>query len=290
MKKVSSKILLIMLVVIMVLPLKAQKSSYKNFEEKIGNYQKKLVYWSKIKGDDKKLSKKQKGKHLSKYRKKLMDIMDISKNKWNFENERFLKNLYYHKVNINKYKEIENLTEETFKDISIYDGRGYLLRSIMFSDLIIEGKILSRRKTNFFEENFDEENNYDWEYSILINKVLYIDNNYNISKNDTIKMFHTQLIWGSSADFNNNYLEKKMTGIYSFSKLFHDEILSRLNNKNENKKKYRKNIIELLQNKNNHHVGNIIESYNLSKEEILNNIDEYKKINGSKIFYNKGFE
>ena len=157
------------------------------FQTKIKSFEKTNVYWSKIKGYDNILSKEIKENHLKEYRNKLMKIFGKSKSDWNYSDEELLSKLYYHKININRYKELEEMTGTNI-ELRCDTRYNYFLFSLMFSDVILIGEIIDKKKLPF-ETHWDF-----YEYIINTKTILYADKYYLDSVKYQVRIFYDSIL------------------------------------------------------------------------------------------------
>lgn len=205
----------------------------KSFDEKIKELEKKNVYWSVIKGDDKKISKDKLTAHLTEYRNKIIDILGKKNDEWNEFQEHILSRLYYHKININKYQDIEKLFMTKFRDLfddkfSTYENfNSYLLADVLFSDVIVTGKIVDKKDVKLDEDTLID--GLFWEYIIRPKEILYSDEYYIESIKNELHIYDCLV----SNDFGNNfkdlYRSGNLNGVFFCSK-FGDEYMERINN------------------------------------------------------------
>jgi len=88
---------------------------------KVNELSSQLVYWSSFRNDTLEINPDDAKTHLAEYRKKLMKILKKNDKNWNQTDERRLNNLYYHKINLNKFKEIGDIVNYDFKKIFYND-------------------------------------------------------------------------------------------------------------------------------------------------------------------------
>ena len=302
MKKVSSKILLIMLVAIMVLPLKADEKSYKNFEEKIANLQKDNVYWSKIRDDAKKLTKSQKEKHLSQYRVKLMDILDIDEEKWNNYDEYLLSRFYYHKVNINEYEKIEDIFNIELEKLPLPDyeltskegGNLKRLKKIIYNDVIVEGHIINRKEVDL-SYILEKDSGYSVsEYTIQTDNVFFSDKAY-FDKIKKSFLVHDDGKWFVGRnEIETLYEQKNMKGIFFISyhgkeKYIRDKVVTKIYEDYRRKNNIYDHFELFLRNPYIEKSPDDQIYYNYYTK-LKNCIKKYVKINNSELFYKREYK
>ncbi len=253
--------------------LSQDSTNQKSFDEKIKELEKKNVYWSTIKGDDKKISKDKKENLLAEYRNKMMKILGKTNEEWGIHDEFLISRMFYHKVNINKYKEIEKAFDATFKDLFDRNLNSQFFWYAQCADVIFLGRIIEKSGLTADEKKIYS-SFWEYKYRIRTDEILYSDNFYFNSVRNEVIMLGNSITTTEESDYVIKNRSENRDGIFFCTQFYEERMINRYD---DDKYHGNKNVFP------------ISHCYN-KDDSLITILKEFIKLNDYENFYKRSYK